>query len=130
MLQSKAGYIDARPHIPQLEEVLLQRTAGPYIWVTSGHHGLRHDLSASPPKADIRRSQVSALVGDLTCRHQLLANPAMATSLGTPIVISVNVSGLSESYGILPAPPVQLTPYAQIPHPSLGVCESAPGCSC
>src|SRR5215831_12052197 len=32
-LQSKAGYIDARPHIPQLEEVLLQRTAGPYIWV-------------------------------------------------------------------------------------------------
>jgi hypothetical protein len=31
MLQSKAGYIDARPHIPQLEEVLLQRTAGPYI---------------------------------------------------------------------------------------------------
>jgi hypothetical protein len=36
MLQSKAGYIDARPHIPQLEEVLLQRTAGPYIRVTSG----------------------------------------------------------------------------------------------
>jgi hypothetical protein len=33
MLQSKAGYIDARPHIPQLEEVLLQRTAGPYIRV-------------------------------------------------------------------------------------------------
>src|SRR5262249_32937044 len=33
-LQSKAGYIDARPHIPQLEEVLLQRTPGPYIWVT------------------------------------------------------------------------------------------------
>jgi hypothetical protein len=31
MLQSKAGYIDARPHIRQLEQVLLQRTAGPYI---------------------------------------------------------------------------------------------------
>ena len=30
-LQSKAGYIDARPHIRQLDEVLLQRTAGPYI---------------------------------------------------------------------------------------------------
>jgi hypothetical protein len=29
--KSKAGYIDARPHIPQLEQVLLQRTAGPYI---------------------------------------------------------------------------------------------------
>jgi len=33
MLQSKAGYIDARPHIRQLDEVLLQRTAGPYIRV-------------------------------------------------------------------------------------------------
>ena len=31
MLQSEAGYIDARPHIRQLDEVLLQRTAGPYI---------------------------------------------------------------------------------------------------
>ena len=37
MLQSKAGYIDARPHIHQLEEILLQRTAGPYIWVISRH---------------------------------------------------------------------------------------------
>jgi hypothetical protein len=33
MLQSKAGYIDARPHIRQLDEILLQRTAGPYIRV-------------------------------------------------------------------------------------------------
>jgi hypothetical protein len=33
MLQSEAGYIDARPHIRQLDEVLLQRTAGPYMWV-------------------------------------------------------------------------------------------------
>jgi hypothetical protein len=41
MLQSKAGYIDARPHIRQLEEVLLQRTAGPYIWVI-------HVISAIP----------------------------------------------------------------------------------
>jgi hypothetical protein len=33
--KSKAGYIDARPHIRQLEEVLLQRMAGagPYMWV-------------------------------------------------------------------------------------------------
>jgi hypothetical protein len=38
MLQSKAGYIDARPHIRPLDEVLLQCTAGPYIWVRSGHH--------------------------------------------------------------------------------------------
>src|SRR5262249_50078600 len=33
-LQAKAGYIDARPHMP-LGEVFLQRTAGPYIWVNS-----------------------------------------------------------------------------------------------
>ena len=33
MLQAKAGYIDARPHIPHSES-LLQRTVGPYIWVS------------------------------------------------------------------------------------------------
>src|SRR6516225_2771185 len=32
-LQSKAGYIDARPQSRQTDENLLQRTAGPYIWV-------------------------------------------------------------------------------------------------
>jgi hypothetical protein len=31
MLQAKAGYIDARPHIRPRDEVLLQRTAGPYL---------------------------------------------------------------------------------------------------
>jgi hypothetical protein len=31
MLQSEAGYIDARPHVRQIDETLLQRTAGPYI---------------------------------------------------------------------------------------------------
>ena len=29
-LQSEAGYIDARPHIRQIDEILLRRTAGPY----------------------------------------------------------------------------------------------------
>jgi hypothetical protein len=32
MLQSKAGYIDARPQ-RQFDEIFLQRTAGPYIGV-------------------------------------------------------------------------------------------------
>src|SRR5262245_9420236 len=32
-LQSKAGYIDARPHIRHIGKILLQRTAGPYIRV-------------------------------------------------------------------------------------------------
>jgi len=35
MLQSEAGYIDARPHVRQIDETLLQRTAGPYIGVIS-----------------------------------------------------------------------------------------------
>src|SRR5262249_11837315 len=47
-LQSKAGYIDARPHIPQLEAVFLQRTAGPYIWVISVRRG------RSPPTMNVR----------------------------------------------------------------------------
>src|ERR1700687_779809 len=34
MLQSEAGYIDARPLTPARQN-LLQRTAGPYIWVKS-----------------------------------------------------------------------------------------------
>jgi hypothetical protein len=32
VLQSEAGYIDARPH-RQIDEIFLQRTAGPYIRV-------------------------------------------------------------------------------------------------
>src|SRR6266581_1185649 len=32
MLQSEAGYIDARPLTPARQN-LLQRTAGPYMWV-------------------------------------------------------------------------------------------------
>jgi hypothetical protein len=36
MLQSKAGYIDARPH-PTARRNLLQRTAGPYIRARSRH---------------------------------------------------------------------------------------------
>jgi hypothetical protein len=43
-LQSKAGYIDARPHIRQPEEVLLQRTAGPYIRVIRVGHD-REDIA-------------------------------------------------------------------------------------
>jgi hypothetical protein len=39
-LQSEAGYIDARPHIRQLDENLLQRTAGPYIGVNRVDFGM------------------------------------------------------------------------------------------
>jgi hypothetical protein len=33
-LQSEAGYIDARPHIRQIDETLLQRAAGPWGQLT------------------------------------------------------------------------------------------------
>ena len=35
-LQSKAGYIDARPHIRHIGKILLQRTAGSYMGVMCG----------------------------------------------------------------------------------------------
>src|ERR1700736_4284403 len=38
MLQSEAGYIDARPLTPARQN-LLQRTAGPYILVKAGQSG-------------------------------------------------------------------------------------------
>ena len=44
-LQSKAGYIDARPQSRQTDENLLQRTAGPYIWVKLRRIG----FAAAPP---------------------------------------------------------------------------------
>src|SRR6266702_6867333 len=43
MLQSDAGYIDARPLTPARQN-LLQRTAGPYIRVKRRHDGLNQVL--------------------------------------------------------------------------------------
>jgi hypothetical protein len=47
-LQSEAGYIDARPHIRQIEEILLQRAAGPYIGVRFGRYRTAILMTASP----------------------------------------------------------------------------------
>jgi hypothetical protein len=44
MLQSEAGYIDARPKSRQIDETLLQRTAGPYMWARSGGEQLQQIL--------------------------------------------------------------------------------------
>src|SRR5262249_34237464 len=46
-LQSKAGYIDARPHIRHIGKILLQRTAGPYNRVRLDNVCSMSDL---PPK--------------------------------------------------------------------------------
>src|SRR5262249_4271985 len=50
-----AGYIDARPHIPQLGQIFLQRTAGPYIWVKSVEAGQGRSpvYVRCSPKADM-----------------------------------------------------------------------------
>ena len=45
MLQSEAGYIDARPH-RQDRGNLLHRTAGPYIWVINRKAQVEHISSA------------------------------------------------------------------------------------
>jgi hypothetical protein len=56
MLQSEAGYIDARPHVLQLDEILLQRTAGPYSWVICDRGGRSHTTAhvRFAPKATVR----------------------------------------------------------------------------
>jgi hypothetical protein len=55
-LQSEAGYIDARPQSQQIDEFLLRRTAGPYMWVIFvGDDGdTRQALFRNAPKADVK----------------------------------------------------------------------------
>src|SRR5947208_1427867 len=50
-LQSEAGYIDARPHLPGWRN-LLQRAAGPYMRVTSDRSRPSSAASAVNSKAD------------------------------------------------------------------------------
>jgi hypothetical protein len=55
MLQSEAGYIDARPHVRQIDETLLQRTAGPYIgsdplWPQVGRGGRVKPIAGKPSR--------------------------------------------------------------------------------
>src|SRR5437773_6209026 len=54
MLQSEAGYIDARPLTPARQN-LLQRTAGPYKWVKLRRTQYEHMFSALPSNSDIAR---------------------------------------------------------------------------
>src|SRR6266404_2778237 len=51
-LQLETGYIDARP-LTTRSTNLLQRTAGPYIWVKTGKAQCEHIFSALPLRADI-----------------------------------------------------------------------------
>jgi hypothetical protein len=58
MLQSKAGYIDARP-LTASSTNLLQRTAGPYIRVKPGNARGEQMFSALLPNSDIAFGMVS-----------------------------------------------------------------------
>src|SRR5262245_45402140 len=74
---SKAGYIDARPHIRQLDESPLATHAGPYMGVKTGTARSEHIPSECAAGADIiaafRHLRVGPLCGlrsDVLCRHR------------------------------------------------------------
>jgi hypothetical protein len=83
MLQSEAGYIDARPHIRQLDEVLLQRTAGPYMWVK------RYRLTRPRSAGDVRFYSDS--VGILAAQR----NAASCQEQMRPMPTTISQSGLA-----------------------------------
>src|SRR5256885_7413806 len=60
MLQSEAGYSNARPHQPGRRN-LLHRTAGPYSWVNSGsaHHSIELKANSEVPTKSDHLAQTS-----------------------------------------------------------------------
>src|SRR6266403_6247358 len=85
MLQSEAGYIDARPLTPARQN-LLQRTAGPYIRVKLRRTQYEHMFSALPPTMDVGLARLKTLrrlkgsQPDLRDRHS--APPQVFKSAG------------------------------------------------
>src|SRR5215831_2537748 len=63
-LQAEAGYIDARPYLPDRRN-LFQRTAGPYIWVRIGIARFEHNESALLQSADMRSEYAKVRVGPI-----------------------------------------------------------------
>jgi len=61
-LQAETGYIDARPYC-QIDENLLHRVGGPYIWVRLGKARAEHNESTLPRAADIRADLEEVCVG-------------------------------------------------------------------
>ena len=83
-LQSEAGYIDARPH-QQLDENLLQRTAGPYIRVRTNKTHSENNESAFGPIATkkLLRSRVRLRIGTVpTCYSSF----GLASIAGTSLI--------------------------------------------
>ena len=76
-LQSEAGYIDARPYIRQIDETLLQRTAGPYIRVISAEFPMSGDGPVT-----LHQGQASAAVQ--TREIEATSPEAMSHELNQP----------------------------------------------
>src|SRR5262245_42328214 len=74
-LQSETGYIDARPH-PLDRRNLLQRTAGPYIWVTLRRTHSEQKESASSPLSGRRADILYRLLRAKSCRERLHKSPS------------------------------------------------------
>jgi hypothetical protein len=94
MLQSEAGYIDARPHIRQIDEIFLQRTAGPYIRVRLGPAraaatGKRHLYKL--PSRSVMLARVSP--------ERTAAKPPATSDAVFPTAISTKYSTESRYYG-------------------------------
>src|SRR5207247_178208 len=75
-LQSEAGYIDARPQIRQIDENLLRRTAGPYIWVKPGPRALSRTL----PLSHRQRNSTSRRAMSQSCQFRTHAPQQTASS--------------------------------------------------
>ena len=70
MLQSEAGYIDARPHIRQLDEVLLQRTAGPYIGSDSVIRRCRFNVRFARRRTWLKGALAASRPGSARAQHR------------------------------------------------------------
>src|SRR6266699_5776068 len=68
MLQSEAGYIDARPLTPARQN-LLQRTAGPYMRVICVVSCVRGQFPVYPSQPTYRRAQVPSVRGIMRPRR-------------------------------------------------------------
>src|SRR5215468_7323229 len=68
-MMARSTYSNRRPNtltqdcISQRPQTLLQRAAGPYIWVTSGNNTREHNESALPRTADLRADVAEVALG-------------------------------------------------------------------
>jgi hypothetical protein len=76
-LQSEAGYIDARPQRRQIDEILLRRTAGPYIWGQKRRSGRLASAAGVAQIPDPPAGQVGESCGPENSTHFSLRYTAL-----------------------------------------------------